>query len=340
VATEARAAEHYLTHRLVTKGCNFSFFQAVQLLERHAPEAARVGYQGPASRECIRFRPDTSLAFPAADIEQIAPYPDDQDHSNRFRITTTFLGLYGSSSPLPAYFSEQILWDEGYRRNVRDFLDLFHHRLISLFYRAWTKYRYHITFKKGGADPLSTRLLSMLGLDEVSAREERAIPAIRFLRYAGALTLHPRSASVLQGVLVDFFDGLSVSVQSFQKRRVRIQEDQQNRLGARNCALGSDCTVGGTIEDCGGKIRLSLGPLSHEKFAEFLPDGKHYRPLQEILDQYLIDQMDYDTEFLVVTDDIPSMRLSSKAPAALGWNSWLLPPAGPYDSVVMQRAAG
>src|SRR5262245_36535539 len=122
---------------------SFSFFQLVALLERfHAP-AARVGCEGPADKELLRFRSGTSLGFPASDISDFLQM---EGSAARYEMVVTFLGLHGSVSPLPTFYAEDVLQNDDDGNPVREFLDVFHHRFISLFYRAWLKYRYHTQF--------------------------------------------------------------------------------------------------------------------------------------------------------------------------------------------------
>lgn len=114
-------------------------------------------------------------------------------------MTTTFLGLYGTTSPLPPFYTEDLIAQEEGEEVVRSFLDLFHHRLLSLFYRSWVKYRYHIQFEPSGEDPFSQRMLAFLGLGAKEVAEKTGLPVSRLLRYAGLFSQRPRSASALEG---------------------------------------------------------------------------------------------------------------------------------------------
>ena len=124
-----------------------AFFQAVRYLER-APGAPRVGREGPASKEVLRLRPSLSLAFAPSDIEGAESLPATAERPARARLTTRFLGLYGVTSPLPTHYSER-LWEnvthEGQTR-LREFLDIFHHRLLSFLYRSWTRHHYIVEY--------------------------------------------------------------------------------------------------------------------------------------------------------------------------------------------------
>ena len=123
-----------------------------------------IGRSASVADEPLRFRPDLSLAHPSSDVSSVERItgPDGED---RLLVETTFLGLYGTMSPLPSSYAEDVLHDHSEESLVRGFLDIFHHRLIALFYRCWKKYRHHVQYRKGAQDEFSRRLLSLAGLD-------------------------------------------------------------------------------------------------------------------------------------------------------------------------------
>src|SRR5262249_53650386 len=134
-----------VAERLFTEAYAFDFFQAVRLLERVQPQRRPVGRPGSPRDEIVRFRARLSLAFPPSPIyelirpgENIAP-----------AMTVNFLGLTGPSGVLPRCYTERLLiQDRDFRGperySLRAWFDLFNHRMISLFYRAWEKYRFHL----------------------------------------------------------------------------------------------------------------------------------------------------------------------------------------------------
>ena len=95
----------------------------------------------------MRFRPLLSFAFPATDVERVERVGDGDGTRPPYRVTVNFLGLYGESSPLPAFLTEELMADDPEDSPRRDFLDLFHHRLVSLFYRCWQKYRHQVQYR-------------------------------------------------------------------------------------------------------------------------------------------------------------------------------------------------
>ncbi|MGH9362701.1 MAG: type VI secretion system baseplate subunit TssG [Thermoanaerobaculia bacterium] len=324
MAGETGWAEHPLARRLASEARQFSFFQAVHLIQASFPQAAPVGGLGPPAEECIRFRGDLSLAFPESDIQEISieARPGSPGAFPRCAITTSFLGVYGTSSPLPAFYTEDLLQDDSDDSLVREFLDLFHHRLISLLYRVWGKYRYPLQFRPGGADLLSRRLLALSGLSPELIPGERRVPPVRLLAYIGLLTQLPRSASALRGVLADHFPQVRVEVEQCAGQRLAIPPGERNRLGRRNSRLGDDLSLGESVFDRSATFRIVLGPSELEVFLDFLPPGAGAARLRELVDLVNADALDYQIELRICREAIPELCLSSPT-ALLGWSTWL-----------------
>jgi type VI secretion system protein ImpH len=322
MAAEDRPTGHLIEPSPFGEAARFSFFQVVRLLERHYAPQASVGHQGPARGELLRFRPDTSMGFPASDVVAVEAIPKSDDRPARFQITTTFLGLYGSSSPLPSFYSEEMLRREE-DDPVRAFIDLFHHRMISLFYRCWEKYRYHIQFEGGGEDAFSRRMFGFIGLGTAGLTDRVDLPAARLIRYAGLLTQRPRSAASLESMVGDFFDGVPVRVVQCIAQWIKIPPDQQIRLGRMNNLLGMNASLGEKVMSRNSRFRVVLGPMGYGLFLGFLPDGESFRMLNALVNLFLNDPLDFDIELQTHGDEIPPFQLKSQGEARLGWSTWL-----------------
>ncbi|GAG43204.1 unnamed protein product, partial [marine sediment metagenome] len=173
-----------------------------------------------------------------------------------YRLEATFLGLYGVATPLPLHYAVRILRavyrqdgslvEEPTRRlpgepdvperepgstPTRDFLDILHHRLISLFYRSWAKYRYHVTFGMRQHDEVTDYLLWLIGCSPEWDEATLGVRPLRLLRYAGVLTQHPKSAVTLEGVLFDYWRDIRVAVESFVGRWVPLKRSDLNGIG-------------------------------------------------------------------------------------------------------------
>lgn len=326
MADADRTTDRTIAEVLVPRAKHFSFFQLVRLLEKCVRNSARVGFRGPASGEILRFRPDISLGFPASDISELEHISAPGTERERYRITTTFLGLYGSSSPLPSFYSEEILWNDEDQNRIRDFLDLFHHRLLSLFYRCWSKYRYSIQFEYGEEDPLTPSLFSLIGLDSHLSYRETGLPEpLRLLQFAGLISQQPHSASALESILSEYFEGLPVEVEQCTTSWVKIKQEQLASLGRRNCRLNLDCTIGRRVYARTNSFRIRIGPIHYQKFLDFLPDRQNHRVLSSLIHFLVTDRLEFDIAFEVLQP--PGLQLWSKdtenSKARLGWTSWL-----------------
>lgn len=326
-----------LIAQLLSRPQRVGFYRAVELLERSNPHAVRVGELGPVLKEVVRFRHDPSLTFATSDVRGIVRRErsveeavDGAAPGPLYEITSTFLGLTGTVSPLPTYFAEEVIHEDDERPAQRQFLDLFHHRILSLFYRAHTRYSYGSDYLSNQQDAWSRRTLALAGIDTFDGRGPVVdLPLWRLLRLAPLLASRARTASGLVSVVSDtmshILEGAGVSVEQFVGRWVTIDERQLFRLGVSNCTLGEDATIGRKVFDRGGKFRLVLGPLRRNAFQQFLPGSKGLDALRDLVLFYVRDPLEFDVELILAPGETPSMRLSSRPGdgSRLGLDSWV-----------------
>jgi type VI secretion system protein ImpH len=322
VAAEGGWQDHPLSARLLKEPHRFSFYRIVYLLQHLIPGVAPVGAQGPPEQEVVRFRADLSMGFSASDVTTLTVIPGEPEQNPRFEMTTTFMGLYGPASPLPTHFTEDLILEEDGSEVRRAFMDLFHHRLMSLLYRVWEKYRHGIRFTPGGTDPVSRLLLHLAGLGETPKGVVARISPIRLLAYAGLWTQRTRPASALRGILADYFPGIEVEIEQFAGRWLDIPESEQNRLGGVRSRLGEDVNLGDRIFDRGASFRVRLDHLSLPDYLAFLPNGERTGELEEIVDRFNSDGLDYELKLWLRREEIPALEIGGPA-ARLGWSTWL-----------------
>ena len=330
MASEVGVQSSDLKKRLLEKPKRFSFYQAVQLIESFNEAPVKIGKSGPPSKEAVRLRPSVGVSFPSSDIEEIREYEDEETRRKKYLITTTFMGLYGVASPLPTYYCEEILEDDTERLNdaerssTRDFLDIFHHRLLSLLYRCWLKYRYLFQFYPGGGDETSRRFLCLIGIDPEVPNANLPLAPIALLRFAGLITQLPHSGISLEVMLSAFFSGIAVEVVQCYPRWVIIPDDQRTRLGEQGCSLGQDVVMGARMFDQMGSFRLRLGPLSKQEFRSFFPVEKNYAQLVFLARFFVEMALEFDIELILRAEDVSPAELGGEEPVYLGWNSWVL----------------
>lgn len=334
-----------LLERLLRNPCAFEFFQAVWLLERYSGGEVLAGERGPVAAERLRFRPDTSLGFPATDLRRIFTRGASAGSAPQYLLEIAFLGLYGVSTPLPLHYAVEVLRGvepgpqpsaletggrpaaaepTGASSPVRDFLDIFHHRVISLFFRSWLKYRYERMFAAPQRDVLTEYLCLLNGCPPTYDQETLGVSPIRLLRYAGTLTQRPRSATTLAGLLFDYWGDIPVRIQQFVGQWVPLQEADQNRFGLVNCRLGEDLTIGEQVYDLSGTFGIEVGPVDWATYMTFLPGGSRYKQTRALTKLYCGDPLAFTIGVTLQAGEIPELRLTSDDHAgALGLTSWV-----------------
>lgn len=303
------------------KPWSFDFFQAVRVLEEFRLGAAAVGHFGDPGQEVVRFGAYQTLAFPASSIQSLDP--DGQP----WRMLVNFLGLTGPSGVLPRVYSVEALQRVRMKDFAfRDFLDLFNHRAISLFYRGWAKYRLPSQYRSDLGDPVSRALLSLSGLGTRQLARRHEVADESFIWYAGLFAIQARSAVGLEQMLEDYF-GVRVEAVQFAGAWYRLEGDSTCTLSededASEC-LGLGAVVGDEVYDHQARVRLRLGPLTLEQYRMFLPGEPAFRRLRELTKFYSRNQIDFEAQLILERSEVPAPVLGPEAGAVqLGWTTWM-----------------
>lgn len=301
---------------LAGKGRQFGFFQAVQLLHRLIPDTVAVGELGPPEREPVRFHHDPELIFHAGDVSAI----DVKETSSGLRavMTTTFLGLTGAASPLATVFAEDVLRAEAQDQNsLRNFYDLFHHRLISLFYRTWKKYRFTAGFRLDGSDVFTRRMLTFVGVD-FAAPSKRGLEPLQLLALTPLMSTRTRPLRTLGIVLDLVLPKIPISVETFVLREVAIREDDRAVLRGHNNVLGQTFVIGRQVLDRSGRFRVVLGPVDFAMFQELMPGGARHAKLRDVILQFSPLHLEAELEVVLGTQHGLRFQLAGQTGSRLG----------------------
>ncbi len=310
--------------QLLTESRGFSFVQAMRLLRRRLWDDGD-GSGNPFER--IRVRPDLTLAFPGTDITSIEREGGDPE---RFLVTVSFLGLCGASSPLPTFYTEDLLHERENDGSItRDFLDIINSPVYPLFYACWSKYRlFYKLIEEEDPDTLE-RFFSLLGVESARIREGLKDP-YRLLRYVGLATQMPRSAEGLRALLADSIEEESLRIEQCVERKAVIPEDQRLILGRSGNALGQESVLGREISDRMGAFRVCVGPCDGPALHRLLPDGPLYAVMEERIRFYLDQPLEWDLEVCLRGKEIGHAGLGNESWSRLGWNTWVF--SGPSPS--------
>lgn len=311
-------AEEVLRHLDAARGRGA--YPLLVLLERLLGGGAALGTAATLDEERVRLRHDPQLAFRAGEVSRVRAVasPPGGGHP-LLEITTAFLGLSGAASPLPPYLLEEIAQEDEEAPQRREFLDLLHHRFISLFYRARARGDWPNGYRSDQSDRWSQRVLALLGRD----RGTRVEPW-RVLRWAPLLAqrnVTPAAVeAALADVLADEVGAVGVTVEPFVGGWAAIDVDDENRLGRARSALGRDLVLGRRILDRGGKFRVVLGPLSREEAARVGKDGEILRKVDRALTELCPATLEREIVLWLAPDAAPHLELGA---ARLGRDSWL-----------------
>lgn len=355
MAAARRTSRDSVVDKLAETPETISLFQAVRLLE----QAARVGAASPkgASKpvgqdahppeEVVRFRAAIGLTFPASDLQRVElaeNHNSDEEAltqtqiarqakgPNQPELSVALMGLTGPSGVLPQGYSE-ILAKSLRERSVamRDFFDIFNHRAIALFYRAWIKYRLPFSFERNagrGDDGMTQMVAGLVGLGTPRTRRRHDAADEAILHYAGLFAHSPRSIVGLESMLSDYLDRKVVAEQ-FCGQWLMLPAEVQSRLAGPagtpidgyNCQLGVSAVAGIRVWDAQSTIRLCIGPLEGKMFEDLLPGGSAFNRLRDLVKMYL--GLEYSCLLQLTIDHtaIPALRLDGSA--RLGLNGWL-----------------
>ena len=331
MADADRTATHALTllRALQEKPYDFGFFQAVRRIENLYRDKPRTGTSSRASDDPVRLVQEPTTAFAPATLASFTL----GEGKARPRLSTYFFGLLGANGPLPIHLTEygrERLRNAGDATFVR-FLDLFHHRLLSLFYRAWAINQPAVSFDRPEDDRFAAYIGSLFGLGLPTTRNRDAFPDLARLRYAGLFANQTRHRSGLSAILRDFFR-MPVTIREFTAGWLHLGEDMRWRLGRsrESGTLGRSATIGARVWSCHHKFRIAFGPLSLAQYMRLLPGGDSLRRLVPLVRFYVGDELDWDVNLILKRDEIPPLRLGQEG--GLGWTTWLTAPSRSCDA--------
>lgn len=308
------SAKHALA-RLAAEPERFDFFAALRVLEAAHPDRPRLGEGRRAADEPVRLSQPPYLAFPPGDL---AGYEHRDGRPPRLRAY--LLGLFGPQGPLPLHLTSHAR-DRARREQdttFADFADIFHHRMLEFFYRAWAMARPTVEQDRPGEDRFARRVGAVAGLTTPAFERRHALPDRYALFGVGLLTQRNRPAEALARLTAGYF-GVAARVEEFVGAWLELRVADRARLGAAR--LGLDTVLGTHRFERGHRFRLVLGPLGLAEFRRLLPDGAAWPPLRALVRLAAGPELDWDARLVLRKAEVPTARLDGAT--RLGWTSWL-----------------
>jgi type VI secretion system protein ImpH len=247
------------------------------------------------------------------------------------RLGVLFMGLLGPQGPMPLHLTEYVrerLRQRG-DATLQRFLDVFHHRLLSLFYRAWAESQPCVQHDRPEDDRFALWMGAATGLDG-RVRPQDSLPQNARLFHAGLLGARTRPPEGLVKLLSRHF-GVPVRVEQFVPHWLPVERADRTRLGhARNrferlgrepAVLGRNASAGTQVWDRQYKFRVVLGPLPLAQYERFLPGGSAWRPLCDWVREYAGLHLLWDVQLALRAGEVPEPRLDRRL--RLGVSSWI-----------------
>jgi type VI secretion system protein ImpH len=320
-----------LDAELEARVARMDFFQVLRLIENAHPELPRIGTSLRPRDDAVRLGQDPALVFhPTALGGYMRTGPQA-----RARLAVNFFGLLGANGPLPIHLTEYVRdrLRHGGDPTLRAFLDVFHHRMLSLFYRARAAAEPAISLDRADGDRFSSFVGSLFGIGAPGLRERDEIGDFAKLHFAGLLANRARPASGLACILREYF-GLPLRIEQFAGHWMALPEEVQSRIGILGGGndgnrLGNSLVLGRKVWDCQNRFRIVIGPVGYEDYRRFMPGGDSLKRLLAWVRTYCGLALDWEVRLILDRREMPPLRLGG--PTRMGWSSWLASAAPQRD---------
>ena len=252
-----------------TEPWRYDFYSVLRRIERSFADRPRIGDSASQRDEFISLGQDPYMDFPASNLSRF-----ERDGDGRFHVLVKFLGLLGPQGALPLATTEEayswnLMRDDAFPR----FLDILNNRFLQLFFRAWSDARPIGQHDRPDADRFVTYVGAMIGIGSEPFRDLDSVPDAARMMFAGLMAPAAKSASRLRGLVAGLF-GVAVEIDEFVGTRLVFEESERTRIGQRNCGLGTDLLVGGSVFSVQDKFRIRLFVETMAEYVAYLPTGR------------------------------------------------------------------
>jgi type VI secretion system protein ImpH len=309
-----------LFRALAEEPFSHDFFQMLRELDCAFPDKPRMGSALRPQDEAVRLGQEPSMTFAPAALSAFEPARGQSPP----RLLVRFFGLLGPNGALPLHLTDYARERQLHHGDptFARFLDLLHHRFLSLFYRAWAQAQPTVSFDRPREDRFADYVGAMVGIAAPTLKKRDAAGDAVKLFYSGWLSRQVRNADGLGAILAGFFR-LPVEVETFVGHWMRLPSDDLTRLGARNAGatVSVGAVLGSRVWDRQHKFRLHFGPLTLDEYERFLPGGTALPRLVALVRQYFCFELYWDARLVLRADEVPRVRLGQYG--RLGWTTWL-----------------
>jgi len=329
MAAAKRKSSADIKGQLFDRFYEFAFYRTVHLLERFSKDRKAFGSTLTPEEEPARFKVKRGFSFPPSDISML----EEKGPEQAPLMEVAFMGLTGPSGVLPQWYTQLILERRKEKdHSLAEFLDLFNHRLVTLFYLAWKKHRFPENYQFGAKDRLSRYLLSLSGIGTPGLTRMLGLPEESLSFYSGLFS-RPVASAVAIEAAVRYFTDSAVRIEQYVERLVELDEPDRTRLGSANARLGEDTICGSQVWECQTKFRVHVGPVGIKKFVRLMPIGDLLTPIFSLVRYMVGIEFEFEIRIYLKKEDVPLCQLGAEGTDApmLGWTTWISSPGYAYD---------
>ncbi|MDR5740749.1 MULTISPECIES: type VI secretion system baseplate subunit TssG [unclassified Caballeronia] len=305
-----------LMERLQSAPWRFGFLPLLRQINANCARDPVGAAQRPGA-EPYRIGQKPSLVFAPREVA------DAKLRNGKLHIRLFGLGMLGPNGPLPIHVTEIAREREEQRHDptLCNFLDIFHHRSLTLLYRAWASAQSAASLDRPEHDRFSAYTASFSGHAQRRGRAP-LLPEHARLSAAPHLVGESRDPSALCNAVAHHF-GVPVSIEEYAAHWIVLPPELHCRLGHSNAAacLGGGALLGERAPDRRHRFCMTIGPLEIETYHRFTPRGDDLLRLIEWVRVYVGLEFEWMLELQIEPHSAPAAVLGGSQ--QLGWSSWL-----------------
>ncbi|WEE00508.1 type VI secretion system baseplate subunit TssG [Taylorella equigenitalis] len=285
-----------------------SFYQVLRYLDAKHQLRKPIGRNTSPSHEPFRMRQEPSMIFAPSNLTRV----DIHDNGRPPTISILGFGLWGPNGPLPLHLTEYAKERIYHHRDktLSAFTDIFHHRLITLFYRAWADAQNTVGLDLPNS-PFKKYIGSFIGLGIPKALNNDSISDSAKLYFSSHLLRQTRNPEGLTQMLRKYFE-VPVNILEFIPQWIFIEKNERSTLNG-TVQLGVNCIIGTQVRDVQHKFRIQIGPVNRAKFESFFPGTKNAKQLIEWVRLYVGYEFAWDVQLILLDEFRGQTRLGRNA---------------------------
>lgn len=294
-----------LFNRLLLAPEAYNFFQFCHLLELHQINL-RVPDLQSESELTLQFCAWPYLGFPASELKQALP---ESVYDYKLPVVfTTFMGLIGTDGVMPNWLIAESAEKKDGMDNLTAFLDIFHHRLMAMFYQIWKRFHYEFQYRENASDRLSQALLTL-----IHGRDTLDIDPRYYLGVIKELNKKNKNIFGLKEIVHYVIPAAS---------EVVIEEFIPVKYPVTQLSLGTgiafeNAVLGRFLYDANSSIRISV-KLNNYTTLNLLYENQPVRMiLKTLVKKYVGCTLDVELMATLSADLLPLAKLNATAPQQL-----------------------